>query len=344
MKTASLVRSSPALVAALRGRRVAAVAAGADWMGQWVRSGKAIYFAAEDDSDELHRRFDDIATHLGRSYQDMADLTVRSLAGETALLADEITARFAKTTALVTSALYRELDARAKADKPMLIVIDTLADVYPANENDRAKVRQFIGFLRKLALDHRCAVVLLAHPSLSGMSNGSGTSGSTAWNNSVRSRLYLTKPVDDQGCVLDERKRVLRTMKANYSATGGEIHMMWRGGVFIAEGKPTSTDRMAMSAKAHRVFLELLDECRSRGMRLNPYSGTNYAPKVFSEHPKSEGIRKGMFVTAMRSLLSDGTIEIVESGPASKRTSQLVRSGSVSDDDEADGGADGEAA
>ncbi|MDP6385061.1 MAG: hypothetical protein QGI93_02590, partial [Planctomycetota bacterium] len=48
---------------------------------------------------------------------------------------------------------------------------------------------------------------------------GSGFSGSTAWNNSVRSRLYLTKPKlgdDDQA---DHRtpERLLRAMKSNYS-------------------------------------------------------------------------------------------------------------------------------
>jgi hypothetical protein len=46
--------------------------------------------------------------------------------------------------------------------------------------------------LRGLALETSSTALLLAHPSLSGMASGSGTSGSTAWSNSVRSRLYLT--------------------------------------------------------------------------------------------------------------------------------------------------------
>ena len=69
--------------------------------------------------------------------------------------------------------------------------------MYPANENDRAKVRQFVGILRGLALRQRCAVMLLGHPSLTGLNTGTGTSGSTAWNNSVRSRLYLERIVRD---------------------------------------------------------------------------------------------------------------------------------------------------
>lgn len=76
----------------------------------------------------------------------MPHLTLRSLAGEDALLAVE------SQVALIRSELFNELERRADVEAPALIVVDTLADVYPANENDRAKVRQFIGILRGLAL------------------------------------------------------------------------------------------------------------------------------------------------------------------------------------------------
>ena len=77
-----------------------------------------------------------------------------------------------------------------------VFVLDTLADLHAGQENDRATARQFIGFLRGLALRHELAVVLLAHPSNAGMASGSGLSGSTAWNASVRSRLYLERVVE----------------------------------------------------------------------------------------------------------------------------------------------------
>jgi hypothetical protein len=47
----------------------------------------------------------------------------------------------------------------------------------PRERNDRAKVRQFIGILRGLALRQRCAVMLLGHPSVTGLDSGTGTSG-----------------------------------------------------------------------------------------------------------------------------------------------------------------------
>ena len=218
---------------------VVAVVALCAWMGRSVAHGKAIYLTAEDDNEELHRRLDDILRATGRGYDDIAGLTLRSLAGEDALLAVET------QIAMIQSALFKELDQRAADDAPALIVIDTLADVYPANENDRAKVRQFVGILRGRALRHKCAVLLLGHPSLTGLSSGSGSSGSTAWNNSVRSRLYLSRIVQD-GYEPDPDKRVLTTKKANYGRIGDEIAMTWRDGVSVPDEQPQGPDRMAM--------------------------------------------------------------------------------------------------
>jgi RecA-family ATPase len=77
------------------------------------------------------------------------------------------------------------------------------------------------------------AVVVLAHPSLSGLDRGNGTSGSIAWNNAVRSRLYLTVP---EGTARDGDVRLITTVKANYSRAGERIYLKRRGGVFVAIG------------------------------------------------------------------------------------------------------------
>lgn len=150
----------------------AAVASGRPWLGRPVQEGSAIYMSAEDDKDELHRRLDNIRRETCATWPALGGLTLLSRAGEDALLA------FEEATSLKPTGLFAEIDKRARDEKPALIVLDTLADVYPANENDRAKVRQFVGLLRKLAIRHRCAVLLLAHPSLSGLKDGSGMSGS----------------------------------------------------------------------------------------------------------------------------------------------------------------------
>lgn len=290
-----------------------AVAAKTDWIGKAVTPGRAIYISAEDDEAELHRRLADILRATGRTFEDVPNLTLRSLAGEDALLATESNLR------LVETALYREMDARAESDRPSLIVIDTLADVYPANENDRAKVRQFVGMLRHLALKHGCAVILLAHPSLSGLNSGSGMSGSTAWNNSVRSRLYLSRVTVD-GHEPDPDKRILSTKKANYGRVGEEVSLRWQRGVFEAAQQVVVTEgETDGTPKAERVFLKMLRTFAEQGRKVNAGGGATYAPNVFAKHPDSDGVTKAAFRGAMDALLSQRLIRVAEDGPPSKR-------------------------
>lgn len=290
------------------------------WLNRRIASGRVIFISAEDDRDELHRRLDAIVRNAGIGFADLADLTLRSLAGEDALLAVE------SHVQLVHSALFEELDARADIDEPVLIVIDTLADVFPSNENDRAKVRQFIGILRSLALKRQCAVVLLAHPSLSGLNSGAGTSGSTAWNNSVRSRLYLSRIVQD-GNEPDPDRRILSTKKANYGRIGGEISLLWKDGVFVEDRTPDSLDCMAVGAKAERVFMKLLRTIEKQGRMVNDKGSDSYAPKVFAGMSTAEGVTQVAFKAAMERLLEAGEVKIEWFGPPSRRVSKLVGGG-----------------
>jgi RecA-family ATPase len=288
------------------------------WIGRAVEPCNAIFMSAEDDDAELHRRLDAILSAEKRDYGDLAGLTMRSLAGENALLAVE------SQLSLIESELFRELEQRATEDGPGLIVIDTLADVYPAKENDRAKVRQFIGMLRGLSLRQNCAVVLLAHPSLTGLNSGSGASGSTAWNNSVRSRLYMHRITDDRGGEADPDKRILSVKKANYGRTGQEYSLTWRAGVFVPDGQTTGLDRMAANAKADRVFLDLLRKRETQQRPVNDKGATTYAPTVFATMDGNEGMTKAAFRAAMERLLDAGKIKVEVSGPPSKQRSKLV--------------------
>jgi len=287
------------------------------WLGLAVRHGKAVYLSAEDDKAELHRRLADITRAENATLADLGDLTLRSLAGEDALLAT-----VAKGGTLQAAPLLEAVKQLLQRDCPNLLVLDTLADYFPGNENDRAQARQFIGMLRGLAINHRCAVVMLAHPSVAGMASGTGTSGSTGWNNSVRSRLYLSRVVQD-GYEQNPDARVLRTMKSNYSGIGGEIALTWQSGIFIADAPVTGLDRMAASAKAERVFIALLRMFAEQGRTVNHAGGSTYAPKIFAENPKNEGMTKRALKTAMNTLLHAGKIRIVKSGPPSKRRTHL---------------------
>jgi RecA-family ATPase len=296
----------------------AATTIGAQWIGSQPRTGGAIYISAEDDADELHRRVVDIAAGQGRPLSDLRRLTLISLAGEDALLAHT-----GGAGALMPTQLYHELDERMAHERPALVVLDTLVDLFPGNENDRAQARQFIGLLRRLAIRHGAAIVLLSHPSLTGLGSGTGASGSTAWNNSVRSRLYLERKVSE-GFEANPDARRLVTKKANYGRTGGEIGLTWREGVFVADAPTSGLDRMAASSKAQRVFLRLLRAWTEDGRFVTAASCSTFAPKCFAEDPRSEGVSKAMLKAAMNELFAANRIVMEEHGSAARRRSRLV--------------------
>ncbi|PTV95854.1 RecA-family ATPase [Rhodobacter aestuarii] len=296
-----------------------AVALGRQWIGRGVTEGRAVFLSAEDEQDELHRRFADIVRSEGATLADLQRLTYASLAGEDALLARADGAG----KPLIPSGLYDEIRAILTDLNPALLVLDTLADLFPGNENDKAQVRQFVGMLKKLALQHDCAVVMLAHPSLSGMASGSGTSGNTAWNGSARSRLYFQR-VMVNGEEADEDARILSNKKLNYGRSGAEIAVTWLDGVFVADPSETGLDRMAKASKAERVFMKLLRMFTEQGRKVNSNSGPSYAPSQFASHQDNEGVTKDGFKRAMDSLLNAGKIAIEAGGSPSKPTTKLV--------------------
>ena len=178
-----------------------------DWLGFRTMQGPVLYLGAEDEPDEIHRRLDSIRQEMGSNWEEFCDLHYLSLAGEDALLGSFDKAK----NQMRPTQLFERIQDRVRSLDAIACAIDTSADVFGGEENIRMQVRQFVGLLRGMALKENVSVILLAHPSLTGLASGSGTSGSTAWNNSVRARLYLE--ADDK----DKNARVLKFMKSNYA-------------------------------------------------------------------------------------------------------------------------------
>ena len=326
MKTVTLLSGDGGTGKSLLALQLAiAAATGGTWLGLPIKTGKTITLSAEDDDEELHRRQFDIVRAQNISLASLSDFNYRSMAGEDALLA-----HLDPSGKLHPTPLYHQIDAAMGEEKPVLLVLDTSADLFPGNENDRAQVRQFIGMLKRLALRHSCAVVLLSHPSLTGINSGSGLSGSTAWNNSVRSRLYMERVVLKEGLQTiedDPDRRVLSGKKANHARNGSQIHMSWKEGVFVAEEAATGLDAMAADNKAERVFLRLLDEYASEGRFVKSANAVGNAAKAFANSGRSEGVSKPQLHSAMERLFANGKIVEVMGGdgPPSKHTKRIVR-------------------
>lgn len=295
-----------------------ATASATKWIGMDVKSGPCLYLSAEDDKDELHRRISDICAAGGIAYHKLHELIMLPKAGDDALLAT----LHQKSNQLFATDLLVEIDRYLGAARPALLCLDTLADLHSGNENDRTHARQFVSILRSLALKHKCAVVVLAHPSLTGMGSGSGLSGSTAWNASVRSRLYLERVIED-GQESDHCRRRLVVKKANYGPVGTEFMLRWENGAFGLEGGTSGLDASAASMKAERVFLKLLRSYLEDGRHVSANPGPTYAPAVFATHPKSEGVTKSMLKRAMEALFERKAIHVQTHGKGAKTRSHI---------------------
>jgi RecA-family ATPase len=301
------------------------VVRGADWFDAPVSRGPALVIDAEDDEKVIHKRLADIVAHHGVSFTDVRrDLHVVSLAGKDAVLAtfDRKSGRMEPTP------VYDTLLEMVGDIKPKVTGIAASADVFAGEEVDRSQVRQFIAMLTKVAQVAGGAVVLISHPSLSGISSGSGLSGSTAWHNSVRSRFYLkgirAKADDDDAP--DTDLRVLEFHKNNYGPVSEDITLRYQKGLFVPATASTA-DAAAREAEAEQVFLSVLGRFTYQRQELSPkkHAG-NYAPAAIAGQPdaKKGNFRKRELEEAMQRLLDQEKIHIAEEGPTWRRRTYLA--------------------
>ncbi|TIP37610.1 MAG: AAA family ATPase [Mesorhizobium sp.] len=278
-------------------------------------AGKVLYLGAEDEEAEFQRRLADVCKSHGRDLSDLSMFRLLPMADKDALLSVPD-----KSGTMQPTPLWLDVSEFAESYQPRLIVLDTVADLFAGDEIKRGQARQFITMLRKLAIRINCAVILLAHPSVQGMTSGTGTSGSTGWSNSSRSRLYLTRGDKDD----DSDLRVLKTMKINYGKVGGELKLRWHEGAFVLDdGKPSPAAGL-IARRDDELFRELISAINRSGQRVAPTKGVNYAPNVLALRPEAKGVSKKALEAAMHRLLAAGLIKVIMDGPPSKQRQRLI--------------------
>lgn len=306
-------------------------------IGSWLNApidhpGPVMFISAEEDRDEIHRRLAAITDHHRIGFEELAGLHVLGTPGEDTLLS-----AVDRSNVIRPTPLFLALERRAAEVRPVLVVIEAAADVFGGNENDRAQVRQFIALLRRLCLAAGgAAVVLIAHPSLTGLSTGSGLSGSTAWSNSVRSRLYFARPKSRTGEPLDDEApddvRELCVLKSNYGPAGEVVRTRWERGVFVPLGAVSTMERVAAEADAESAYLDCLDAAGSQGLDVYPSPGRGFAPKVFASMPQARGINWRGLENAQGRLLAAARIHVVAFGPPSRGKKRVERKPLVLDE------------
>lgn len=240
----------------------ACAAAGAACLGRATDAEKVLFFSGEDDAELVMKRLRRICRRLA--------LDVRKVTRNLQVLdaSDLSPVLFAEVRELgvrrgTTTATYAALAEHIEQHRYGLIFIDNASDVFDADEINRPLVREFIRTLKRLAAAHGGAVVLLAHvdklTSRAGkMASAESYSGSTAWHNSVRSRLFLleTEPGAFE----------LQHQKCNVAPKQPPLALLWPTDDVLHPAAPAGGMVAHLQEKNEtRALLALIQEFYTRG-------------------------------------------------------------------------------
>jgi RecA-family ATPase len=290
------------------------------WVGQVALQCKSLGLYCEDSEEELHRRQDDINAVFGLTYSHLADMRWISGVGD-----DWTLVNFTADGRMQTTERWNSLVHEVKACGARLVLLDTAADLFGGNENDRGQVRRFISLLAGLARDIDGAVLLNCHPSRSGLASGNLDGGSTAWSNSFRSRWSLARP-EGEDVPADTPDRLLTRRKANYANGGDIIRLRWTKGAFVPQSLEGGVSGIVNRAATEAVFLTLLDRAETAQTRVSDSkNAANYAPRVFAQRPDSEGYSRKDFEKSMAALFAGKRIVMQSYGRPGDYRQRIVR-------------------
>jgi hypothetical protein len=296
------------------------LAIGKPFIGDIPEPLKCLMWACEDDHDELWRRQLALAKWCNAGLEEFAErLVIVPRHGLENAIAVSDFGRIAFTPRLA------ELEEQANDLKSEVVILDNVGQVYGAGENDRHAVTAFLNALSG-ALPGR-ALLLLAHPS---RSTGSEFSGSSAWENVARTRLYLgaTLPGEkpDPDSEPTDNVRYLARRKANYSPRDWR-RMTYADGALTPEEIEASCGGMVGAIKsnnAQRVVLDGLGRLASMGVVASDGKrSAQYLPKLLGEYKIDDGMSSRETAAAMRALMLDGKLIRAEVGKRSNRTPQF---------------------
>lgn len=293
------------------------VALGLDFGHLKVQRKKVLFFSAEDDKAELQRRVAKICRSLGVEQAELVDWLCLIDASEM----EPTLYRVNKREEHLHTQVLKNLDVFVQRCDFGLVVIDNASDVFDGNEIMRAHVRGFIRTLRQRLARPNRAVILLAHVSKVAAHNkraqGAGTdedySGSTAWHNSVRSRMSLD--TDDKGIT------TLKHLKANKGTKATPIQFEWHSGAPTVVGTyecpgAALAETLLKSAQKQKdeddkdTIIEIIKDFDARGERVTTsMQGGVTVFKTLSSSPDfPKGLIKDRLNRLLRELERDGQV------------------------------------
>ena len=264
---------------------------------------RVLVLSAEDEARTVHFRLSNVAADLGVG---LADLEGRVFAYD---LTQQDCVLWREGGVTARMQWLADTVARHQAQA---VIIDNASDVFSANENDRAEVRGFMRALNAIAQASGAGVLLLAHVDKASVRMGAGAdtnstfSGSTAWNNSARSRWAMTR---------EEDAVVLRHEKCNFGALQPPIRLEFDPGarVFKRFGEVTASAaaRNVLRSSNRGAILKLLAATVQAGQRVSlSKTANNSAWIVLSGSKNFPAIDRRDFWSMLFDMQREGLIEV----------------------------------
>ena len=231
---------------------------------------KVVFVSLEDGANIVRHRLAGICRTWGINPQDLQDRLFIVDGTENPELFSAETRGAGDTTAT-----YAELHKLVEKESIGLVLVDNASDAYGGDEIQRRQVRAFMRSLVQITRLTNPAVMLLAHVDKNTSRNkkaegGEGYSGSTAWHNSARSRLFLTRTEDGT--------LTLEHQKSNLSKTREPLTLEWLDGglpqlVQVGSGQVSEfSSRLQGRAEDEKAaaVLKMIAEFESRQQYCSP--------------------------------------------------------------------------
>ncbi len=283
-------------------------ALGLPLFGVATRPCNVVFFSGEDPAETVRYRLRKVCKTLGVSAASLVGRLhiLDATDGNPVLYREDGSGR---RGAGVLTQTYLALSEYTATHDVGLLVVDNASDAYDASEIDRAKVRSFMRSLVRLAQATAAGVLLLAHVdkvTARGLSSGSDSySGSTAWHNSARSRLFLSR--DKDGTLLLEHQ------KHNLGKLAEPIRLVWPEGGMPQVDVPVNGFVQAIAERSDmRSLLRLIAEFTERGEFVTTaVSGRVTAATMFRREPSFARVEADEVLALLRRAERAGQIERV---------------------------------
>lgn len=283
------------------------LATGKPFMGKVTRQSRVLFFSAEDTVETIRHRLMRICEWMNLAPQALTTSLKIIDATNSPTLYATISGHTATTNG------YQLLKSMTDEFRADVIIIDNASDTFDANENERARVREFVRNLVQIGTNQCAAILLLSHidkQTAKSAGSSEGYSGSTAWHNSARSRLFLTA---------NESDLVLEQQKSNFGKRADPIYLKWTSNAVLEH------EVIASKEDAANIVLRLIAKYYAQGEFISPESTSKYNPyKVLSrdlEFPR--GIDRKKLADILLQAKNDGRLVHEEYHNAKSRRASI---------------------